>query len=249
MTVRSESHIGWTLSLIVHILLLIFFAKTSFEREPFDLDYTPVTFAPLPEIIPGGGQSSPKWGGAQPMVELPKRPMLNETSPLLKLPESNRQAVIAPVTSGKPNLSGLESLHPGQRIPLESIAPGKKERAPVKPVPLSDAVLYGQRSDNLGDQIANEDMFTLTWDGPARVRTSGNPPAFPVGLNKAATVRLELIVAPDGSVISVRPLTKGLPQLEQVSIAALKTWRFNSLDKGLAQQNQKGIITFIFQLN
>jgi hypothetical protein len=249
VTDRSDSHIGWILSLMVHGLLIMAFVMTNFELKPFDLDYTPVTFAPLAEIKPGGGPTSPKWGGAQPLVELPKRPMLNETSPLLKLPESNRQAVIAPVTSGKPNLSSLESLHPGQRMPLQAIVSGKKERAPIKPVPISDAALYGQRTDIVGDQLANEDMFTLAWDGPARVRTSGITPEFPVGLNNAATVRLELIVAPDGSVISVRPLTKGLPQLEQVSIAALKTWRFNSLDKGLAQQNQKGIITFIFQLN
>lgn len=248
MNDRSDSHIGWTLSLVLHGLLLIAFMLMTFELKPFDLDYTPITFRPLSEIETGGGPTSQKWGGAQPLVELPKRPMLNEGSPLLKLPESTRQAIIAPATTGKPNLSSLESLLPGQRIPMDAIAPGKKERAPIKPLPLSDEALYGQRTDIIGDQLASEDMFTLSWDGPARVRTSGTPPEFPPGLNKAATVRLELIVAPDGSVISVRPLTKGLPELESVSIAALKTWRFNPLDKGLAQQNQKGIITFIFQL-
>ena len=72
---------------MVHGLLIMAFVMTNFELKPFDLDYTPVTFAPLAEIKPGGGPTSPKWGGAQPLVELPKRPMLNETSPLLKLPD------------------------------------------------------------------------------------------------------------------------------------------------------------------
>ena len=245
---QAEGRIGWILSIGLHGLLVLAFILTKLELQPFDLDFTPVTFAPIAEVEVGGGVTSPRWGGAQPMVDLPRRPMLNETSPLLKLPESSRQAVIAPSSSGKPDLSSVVSLRSGQRAPLTTLSSGIRERAPIKPMPLSDEALYGARTDALGDKIAGEEMFTIKWEGPARVKTSGTTPSFPEGVNKAVTVRLAFTVAPDGSVISVHPLTKGQAELEKVSIQALRAWRFNRLDKGLVQKEQDGVITFVFQL-
>ena len=119
----------------------------------------------------------------------------------------------------------------------------------MKTVRIDDDVLYGSREDVLSERLSNEDIFTITWDGPEREKTSGNLPTFPSGVTKEATVRLAFTVSREGGVISVTPLTKGHPQFEKVSMEALRKWRFNPLDKGLSQKNQEGIITFRFELN
>ncbi len=245
---RMDNRLGWVISIVLHGLLIFGFYLYSLELKPFDLDFTPVTFAAMSEVDYGGGSKSPKWGGATPKVELPKRPMLEETSPLLKVPDSDRQPVIAQSEAGKPDLSDLESTRPGHRVPMQSAAAQDRERAPLKPMPLSDSALYGKRTDVLAEQIASQESFTIEWDGPARVKTAGSLPKFPAGVNKEATVRLSFTAAPDGSVVSVAPLTKGEPEFERVSMLALRSWRFNKLDASMAQKNQKGVITFRFEL-
>ena len=248
MTRMKNDNIGYVISIALHLLIGFAFFLTTLELKPFDLDFTPVTFAPMSEIQQGGGEVSRKWGGAAPVVDLPKRPMLEESSPLLKLPESSRQPIIAPSTSGKPRLSSIESLRPGKHLTMKDLVTGEHERAPIQPIPIDDVVLFGQRSDRVGEQIAKQEVFTIEWDGPVRVKTSGILPEYPEKVNVEALVRLSFTVAPDGSVINVAPITKGQPALEKVSLAVLRTWRFNRLDRGLVQRNQVGEITFRFLL-
>lgn len=248
MSETSLSRIGWLCSILLHALLAIFLITQTLELKPFDLDFTPVEFASLRALEPAGEESIDRKGGTQPRVDLPKRPMLEEASPLLKLPAANRQEVVAQNRTGKPDLSNLETLNPGSRIDLKPLAAGPRERAPINPLPLNDQALYGSRTDAATDHIAAENIFTITWDGPSRVKTAGTPPEFPPGVNREAIVRLKLMVAPDGSITSISPLTKGDQELERVSIEALRSWRFNALDRSLAQKNQGGVITFIFKL-
>lgn len=239
---------GWFVSIGFHILLALLFFLMKLELQPFDLDFTPVFFFPVSETETGGGSADATLGGAQPLVELPRRPMLNETSPLLKLPDSDRQAVIAPSPKGKPDLSSMESIRPGMKSDILPGLIGQRERAPVRAIPLSDEALFGERTDLLGEKIAGDEMFEISWKGPTRTKISGELPRFPGGLNEAVTVRLSFTVAPDGSVVAVDPLVKGMAELEKVSIEALRSWRFNALESSIVQENQDGVITFVFEL-
>jgi len=245
---HSERLTGWLASIGVHLLLGLAFLLTHLELKPFDLDFTLVFFVPLEEPTLGGGEPEREWGGEEPLVELPRRPMLDETSPLLKLPERQKPAVAAPIPQGKPDLTKVEALRPGVRAPLP--LPGEERvRAAIKPLPINDEALFGQRSDVVGEKIASEEMFTIKWEGgPTRVKTSGRLPEFPRSVNRAVKIRLAFTVAPDGSVVSITPQTKGEPELEKVSVDALRTWRFNPLPQGAARQNQNGVITFVFEL-
>ena len=80
------------------------------------------------------------------------------------------------------------------------------------------------------------------------MKTSGKLPEFPVGVQQDVTIRLSFTVAPNGSVISVVPVTKGVFELENAAITALRNWRFNVLEGGNEQKDQTGEITFIFRL-
>ncbi len=50
------------------------------------------------------------------------------------------------------------------------------------------------------------------------------------GLTRESTIEFVFLVAPDGSVSNVRPVRRGDPVLQNVSIDALKKWRFNPVE-------------------
>ena len=248
MTERLADRTGWVVSIVMHGILVLVFLLSRLELKPFILDFTNIAFAPAADIEMGGGTVLPAFGGAEPLIELPRRPMLDETSPLLRLPERERRIPEAPAPVEKPELELPKSVLQGQREELPVTSPGQRERAKFKSLPISDELLTGTKPDALADRLASDEMFSIDWEGPAREKVGGRLPEFPPGVQKAATVRIDFKVAPDGSVVYTAVKTKGLPELEKVALEALRTWRFNPLDKSLPQENQTGVITFIFKL-
>ena len=249
MNRMHDDRMGWGVSVGFHVVLVIFLIVMKLDLHPFDLDFTPIEFIPLTEFKETGGNAAARYkGGEQPVVELPTRPMLEESSSLLKLPESRRQAVTAPASTGKPDLGEYASKNIGQRDLLPGVASQKRQRAAVEPIPISEDVLFGSRTEHIGDNLVGEDMFTISWDGAARVKTSGRLPEFPSSVQQDVTIRLSFTVAPNGSVISVVPATKGIFELENAAITALRNWRFSVLEGGIEQKDQTGEITFIFRL-
>jgi TonB family protein len=71
-------------------------------------------------------------------------------------------------------------------------------------------------------------------------------PEYPKGVNTSAEIKIRFTVSRDGTVISMVPLQKGDPALEQAAMKALKQWRFNPLQE---EKSMYGIITFTFKLS
>lgn len=71
-------------------------------------------------------------------------------------------------------------------------------------------------------------------------------PQYPSGVNTSAEIKIRFTVSRDGMVISMVPLQKGEPALEQAAMKALKQWRFNPLKD---DRMMYGIITFTFKLS
>lgn len=63
------------------------------------------------------------------------------------------------------------------------------------------------------------------------------------GLEKQVKILIEFEVLPDGSIGDMKPLSKGDPNLEGVSLKALKKWKFNPIEEHIIM---KGNITFTF---
>lgn len=243
-----NSRTGWILSILIHLFLLLFLFWFRIEIAPFILDFTPVDFAPYSDINEPDGSAMSTLEAGAPLVELPRRPMLDETSPLLQLPDRKRPPVEPVIPKDRPEELLPDPMQTGRRMLLPAELPGRGERPMPEPLPVESSWLEGERQQAMSSKVAGDEMFSISWEGPKRVKTSGELPVFPARVNRAVTVKLTFEVAPDGMVTYASPSTKGVPELEQVSIDALRKWRFNALDPASPQQNQRGEITFIFTL-
>ncbi len=239
---------GWLVSVTLHIILALLFLVSFTDIKPFELDYTIIAFAPSAASVATGGVATQQFTGEKPLVELPKSRTIDDTSPLLRLPDSERQAVEAPSPTDKPDLTRGGRTSSDKRVDLTSATPDTRERPGFTDIDLSDEQLTGTSPDALTETIAGDEMFSISWEGPPRTKISGRLPVFPRGVKKAVTVKIAFDVTPDGTVSFASPLTKGVPELEKVSLDALKAWRFNPLDKSHEQIKQRGVVTFVFKL-
>ncbi|MCX7930622.1 MAG: energy transducer TonB [Chlorobi bacterium] len=71
-------------------------------------------------------------------------------------------------------------------------------------------------------------------------------PKAPDGLLRSTIVKLRFVVSPDGDIIEIRPLIRGIPEAESAAIRALRQWRFRPLNNDTPVV---GIITFRFDVN
>ncbi len=71
-------------------------------------------------------------------------------------------------------------------------------------------------------------------------------PTVPDGLSRSTIVRLRFVVSPEGDVIDIRPVVRGVPEAENAAIRALRQWRFRPLS---GDNPVVGIITFRFDIN
>ena len=71
-------------------------------------------------------------------------------------------------------------------------------------------------------------------------------PVSPTNLDRLVSIKIRFNVLPDGTVGEMRPMTKGDPGLEALSLKTLKKWKFNRLD---SDQQMLGTITFTFKPN
>lgn len=244
-----EIRVGWWISGGLHVTLAVIFFFMLIDVKPFMLDFTEMTFAPTGDLESSGGGVLPTLDSGSPVIELPSRPMISETSPLLKLPDKNRPVIDAVSPQERPQFTSSDMLKPGKRASLLPSGSGSKERPSMSALPVEDELLVGNRPEGSSDQLVSDEMFTISWDsGISRAKQSGRLPEFPSDVKRAATVKISFTVAPDGSVVFATPHTKSDPRLEQVSIDALRTWRFTPLESSQEQQNQSGIITFVFKL-
>jgi TonB family protein len=91
--------------------------------------------------------------------------------------------------------------------------------------------------------------FALEWsEGGTRKKMSGALPSYPSGVSVEAQIKLETIVAPDGSVTRVRPVQRGNARLEEAAMKEVWQWKFEPLRANSRQVDQMCYITFNFRL-
>lgn len=244
----NDRRIGWTTSILLHILLLLIFVLSRLDIRPFELTFTRIEFAPLSTYKADEGSVLASLESGKPIVELPRRSMLEDESPLLRLPDRPKPIIEAVAPHERPEIVDRVTTQTGRRITLPTEAKGLRERPVIEPLPVADDWLAGERSQALSEKVAGDEMFSISWEGAARTKLSGALPTFPPGVQRAATIILSFEVSPAGEVVRAAPVTKGVPELEKAALDALRTWRFNTLDPALQQVNQRGEIKFVFKL-
>ncbi len=73
-------------------------------------------------------------------------------------------------------------------------------------------------------------------------------PPYPEGYNIETDVKVEIWVSPDGRVERLALLKKGGNIFDQITLDALREWRFERLPPHLPQQTQNGVVTFTYRL-
>lgn len=172
------------------------------------------------------------------MVRLPKRRMEEKELPLLPLPQKGKLT---------PELKGKEEVpHLMQEEGKEALSPGLGEKELLAPGPLGK----GEKGIPPLTPVGKGPGQAYKIEGPAAQRTVLFQvfPKYPQGLGKEAKIKVSFSVLPDGSVGMVMPLQKGEPLLEDLTLDALRQWRFNPLPPQKPQVEQRGIITFIYRL-
>ena len=101
-------------------------------------------------------------------------------------------------------------------------------------------------ADSVDSKNRDNSPFKLEGDVLMRQILSKKIPEYPKNNRSNAKVTLEFEVMPDGSVSNIIVLKKAFPQMETLSVDALKEWRFNPIGSDMTT---KGVITFIYQVN
>lgn len=260
----------------LHFLLLLLFV---FTRTGFDLDtseYTEVSFvassqtssrtpAPAPKTVveeeqpttppeaapeeqPEAQQPEPADEAGNELAEvpvnLPTRRMREDETTVLR----NRQAEKLSADQGQTDqpyqAETSQAKEPGAVNPDR--ATGEKLTASPQQFSVNDR---GVSPTTEVGSPANMQPFTI--EGKAAERTIVNKtiPEYPENLQKEAIIKIRFTVLPDGRVGQVIPVQKDYPKLEDITIQALKQWRFNALPPGAPQTSVQGVITFRYVLN
>ncbi|MCF7805378.1 MAG: energy transducer TonB [Candidatus Marinimicrobia bacterium] len=95
---------------------------------------------------------------------------------------------------------------------------------------------------------SGEQPFQITGEAAERSILSKTIPEYPQDLQREAVIRIRFTVTPDGRVGQMIPVQKDYPELEALTLDALKEWRFNPLPPSAEQRAVEGIITFRYVL-
>jgi len=257
MLKQKTDRTAFVISLSIHVLIaaILFFSK-------FEIVLAPVQ--KLIEIVNYGvdkpsetGSNTQKPSGLQNPVSNPVQGALTSSAPdNINLPKSvsqSEQEILDPVHDQiswsaikKSEIAGntQEAVRSGLDNPaLDASEPQpEEERASVK---ADKDVLAGFR-----ERIASEDSdsggYTLSGEIINRTILNKEIPEYPEGLQQNSEVEISFKVTPDGKVgDNIVILKKGGAQLDQVSLEALRQWRFNPIS---GEFIQTGVITFSYKL-
>ena len=250
------------LSAMLHLLLLIafflirlvpefetaefaeigFISSTTSTRPPRPAPARRPAAQPAVSTEPEVDQSPPAEPEAPEPIDLPKRRMLADEEPLPLRPENSKVDPNAGIGERIPPSASSSTRHSSRNLD-----PGKPsaERSPaLEGAPLRDLGTGTGTALQPGKAMP----FTIEGDAADRRILAQVIPEYPAGLNKEAVVQIRFTLLPDGSVGQMIPVRKGEPTLEEITMAALRKWRFNPLSAAAPQKNVQGIITFRYEL-
>jgi TonB family protein len=251
--------VGVHLFLLV-ILLLWHVDSTIISSPPIQLTLQSFTF-PVSEVRPepaggsgpreGGGRTKSRATGKQPAtrttrVNLPER-RLAPLDDIVPVPDAH--------TKDAQDRAGQERA----RVSEGSMARKERQAGTGGKETATDRSGTSRSSSTAGSGSVRESgsagtgRSSLSGDiqwigGGKRKRISGSLPKYPAGTTVEAQIRLELVVAPNGKVRSVRAVQKANARLEEAAIREVRKWRFEPLARSVKQLDQKCRVTFNFRL-
>ncbi len=199
------------------------------------------TAPPEQEVQPPAEESQEM---AQVPVDLPQRRMLEDEDPLIR----DRSADRVPEQTGAGDIPRRDDLYSSRETGEVSADRAAGERLTASPQSFDVNDRGIQPTTDVGSPASPAQPFTIEGKAAERTILKQVIPEYPSGLEKEAVIRVRFTVLPDGRVGQMIPVQKDYPQLEEVTIDALKQWRFNPLPPSAEQTTVQGIITFRYEL-
>lgn len=186
---------------------------------------------------------TPQEEAKAPPVNLPQRRMLEEEEPELTRRQSGKLTPSQERPTDLPRDDVYDSDQMRKEL-AERATTGKEFQEP------SGSEFDGRDSQApASDMGANRRMpYTIEGDASKRRILTQVLPEYPPGLQREAVVKIRFFVQPDGRIGTMIPVQKGDPQLEALTMKAMRQWRFNALPEDKEQRTVEGIITFVYKL-
>jgi periplasmic protein TonB len=175
-------------------------------------------------------------------INLPKRRMLEDEEPLI----TNRDAGKLTPTTDQTKITPTDQVYEGRQLSQDIAGTRVSDRAPTSAGAQSDYTEDAPPTD-VGP-VGTQQPYTIEGDAAKRSILNQKNPQYPPGLQREAVVRIRFTVLPDGRVGQMIPVQKGDARLDEITIKALRQWRFNPLPPSAEQKNVTGIITFRYEL-
>lgn len=228
------------------------FAEIGFVATTTSRAYRPAKQTSAPEKSeakpavqePSGAAPAPKQEAKAPPVNIPKRRMIEEEQPQLTKRQSGKLSPTADDVKPTPR----EDIYDAEAMHKQVSDKSSSEKDFTQP---GGRAIEGDEgiapSSDVGAATA---AMPYTIEGDAAKRSIVNQvlPEYPPGLQQEAVVKIRFWVLPDGRIGSMIPVRKGDPVLDQVTMRAMRQWRFSSLPSGADPQNAEGVITFVYKL-
>lgn len=224
---------GFAIAFFIMLILLIWFSYTTITIEPLKQE---VNYQPIVLLNFGEGDGTGKSKG-----NLSKEGDASVGS--------KAENPLQDAGKTKSSISAKDPLSTSQPIAKQDISESNKtDKDSTKGKGTSvgagkgDGTGLGNKGNGIGKGMGLGD---IEWGGGGN-RTVLNKvlPPSPDALTKLVSIRIRFTVNPDGSVGEMRPMTKGDPSLEGISMKTLKKWKFNRLDSDI---QMTGTITFTFK--
>lgn len=269
-TIAMSKYEGWLVSILFHGFLSLIFLVVIFDN-PIDLsDYSNLTFSnfnpvdlpvikdnalssapPTPAVVSSPRSSQPRSATtSQPNrnVDLPTRRMTEHD--INRIPVENQGQLSS---SGQTDriVSSRETIH-GVDDNLSSLDENISNATKPGSKPSDKSI--GQKVDAIavpgqkGGDVQFDKPYEISWEGVNRGEPYGEFPEYPEGLNVEGIVKVKITVLPDGTMGSLRIIQKLDATLENVTLKAMKLWRFRALKSDEPQVNQTATITYKFEL-
>jgi outer membrane biosynthesis protein TonB len=231
MTYNSIRNISFYASIIFHLLLLGLFLIWKVSITYPARDYVELSFGVSGEFGSSGAIGS-RMEKVEEIAEPEEKSKTADKSSEVKeveLPKAVNTAnenVIKPADKSK-EVASKTSTESKETKTSQSTSTGKGNRA--------------EGEGNFG--------LDIDWGGQGTRRIySYSIPPYPEGVQKEINIRLRFTILPDGSVGTIRPITKADTRLENAAINSLRQWRFEPLSPSQPRVEQTAIIVFPFKL-
>jgi TonB family protein len=262
----SEFQKSVLLSVGFHIMLIALFAliksgldlpDTEFAEIGFVATTTSRAYKPAPQKSAPAKQkaetavtqraqpvTAPKEEAKAPPVNIPKRRMIEDEEPQLTRRKSGKLSPTADETKPTPR----DDVYDAEAMRKEVSDKSSSEKDFTQPGGRAmDGNDGATPASDIGAASANM-PYTIEGDAAKRSIVNQVLPEYPPGLQQEAVVKIRFWVLPDGRIGSMIPVRKGDPVLDQVTMRAIRQWRFNALPTGSDPKNAEGVITFVYRL-